>query len=156
MDTMNISTDISASSGGVQLGQRDSEISTWQTATGGRARKAAPSSTAVNGSYSSFSANVQVNKTGFAKVKAYKPPPESTPKPEQAKKAGTAKFPVNLKVSKCTNSDWDSDVEENGSIATTQATQATQADLDNLDEREITWDSESDSEPEYGDDSDDE
>lgn len=47
-------------------------------------------------------------------------------------------------------------MEENGSIATTQATQATQADLDNLDEREITWDSESDSEPEYGDDSDDE
>lgn len=141
---------ISASSGGVHLSQRRSEISDWQTATGGRARKAASPSTAVNGSYSSSSANVQFNKTGFAKVKAYIPPPPESyaADPEQAKKAGAAKLLVNLKNdSKCTDSAWDSE-EEEGSIATTRATcatRATQEDLENLQEHEITWDSDSSS-----------
>ncbi|KAE9972320.1 hypothetical protein BLS_004071 [Venturia inaequalis] len=153
LDTLNIST----SSGGVQLSERHSDLSTWQTATGGRARKAAPSSTVVNGSNSSYSANVQVNKTGFAKIRAYKAPTErNTPMPEQSKKA-----------SKCTNSDWDSeeDEEEHGSIATTRATGQTQAtgqtratldDLDDLDEHEITWDSDDSSDHGLDYDSDDE
>ncbi|TID24004.1 putative dna repair protein rad7 [Venturia nashicola] len=151
------SLSISASSGGVHLSQGGSDLSAWQTVTGGRVRKAAPSSTVVNGSNSSYSASVQINKTGFSKVKAFITTPEGyTANSKQAKKAGTAKLPVKLgKDSKCANSDWDSDdEEEHGSIATTRATCATQEDLDNLQEHEITWESDDSSEQEY--DSDDE
>lgn len=151
MKTMSISTGVSASSGGVQLSQCDSDLSGWQAASGGRARKAAPSSTAMNGSFASSSTNMHYNKTGFAKIKACKPPPAETynPKPEQPKKAGTSKLRVDLeKMSKCTNSDWDSEEEENGSVATTQVTQS---NSEFPEEHEIIWQSDSSSDAESDD-----
>ncbi|QDS74042.1 hypothetical protein FKW77_009146 [Venturia effusa] len=146
MNTLNISTNASASSGGVQLAQRDTQLSTWQRVPSGRARKPASSSTAASGSISSSSINAQYNRTGFAKIKAYKPPTEPYTTPfKQQKNAGSSKMPARSQTaSKCTKSDWDSEEEENGSIATTRATRATQTDLDNLEEDEITWDSDSD------------
>lgn len=147
MNTLNILTGVSASSGGVQLSQRGSNLSDWQAAPGGRARKLAPSSTATNASFASSSTNIQTNKTGFAKIKAYKPPPQPyTAQPEQQKKAGMSKLNVGFKkASKCTNSDWDSEEEENGSNATTQV------NSELPEEHEITWDSDSSSDYEPDD-----